>query len=173
MIMITGMLLIMGMVMNREDLPSDFVCNDRRQDALQRTAIFAPGHPVMTMKMRMIKKHCESAKLFFLSFFVFFPDITMECLKGLNSQVSKVALCVKIQKWQSLTQWLSQWARSGIELPGQLKTKWCRLSWKWWWRWPEVSSLRGRLGILAPGILLPFAQVVRCQSSPPIWQWLS
>ena len=57
MIMITGMLLIMGMVMNREDLPSDFVCNDHRQDALQRTAIFAPAHPVMTMRMRMIQKN--------------------------------------------------------------------------------------------------------------------
>ena len=41
-----------------------------------------------------------------------------------GSQVSKVTICVKILKWQWLTavHWLTDWPRSGIELPGQLKT---------------------------------------------------
>ena len=34
-----------------------------------------------------------------------------------GSQVSKVTLCVKILNWH----WVTQWPRSGIELPGQLK----------------------------------------------------
>ena len=71
-------------------------------------------------------KHRKSAKL---------PDITiLNSLFGLfvflsghhfdqmseGSQVSKVALCVEILKWQ----WVSDWRqrpRVGIELPGQLK----------------------------------------------------
>ena len=40
-----------------------------------------------------------------------------------GSKVSKVTICVEILKWQSLTDWLTQWPRSDIGLPGQLKTR--------------------------------------------------
>ena len=38
-----------------------------------------------------------------------------------GSEVSKVTLCVKIQKWHWVSHWPTDWPRSGIELPGQLK----------------------------------------------------
>ena len=42
-----------------------------------------------------------------------------------RDQVSKVTLCVKIQKWQTGSQSPTHWPRSGIELPGQLKKQLC------------------------------------------------
>ena len=60
---------------------------------------------------------------FFFWFFSFFLIVFLsrhhadQISEG--SQVSQVTLCVKIQKWQSVT----FWPRSGIELPGQLKKK--------------------------------------------------
>ena len=67
--------------------------------------------------------------LFFtICLFVFFPFCLFVFLSWQHSdqmsegsQVSKVTLCVKILKWQSVTHPLSHWPRSGIELPGQLK----------------------------------------------------
>ena len=38
-----------------------------------------------------------------------------------GSQVSKVTLCVKTRKWQWVSDSLTDWPRSSIELPGQLK----------------------------------------------------
>ena len=56
--------------------------------------------------------------LSFLSFwlFVFLSKHHSDQMSE-ESQVSKITLCVKIQKWHSAT----HWPRSGIELPGQLK----------------------------------------------------
>ena len=54
----------------------------------------------------------------FLSFclFVFLSWINSDQMSR-GSQVSKVTICVKFLKWRSVT----EWPRSGIELPGQLK----------------------------------------------------
>ena len=60
----------------------------------------------------------------FLSFclFVFLsfcPDVILiKCLKGLKSQSHSLCPNSKV----TVTQWVSDWPRSGIELPGQLKT---------------------------------------------------
>ena len=60
-------------------------------------------------KLEKIEKSQKKIQLFFSPHH---PDQMSE-----GSQVSKVTLCVKILKWQSLT----QAQRVGIELPGQLK----------------------------------------------------
>ena len=67
------------------------------------------------------KPFCLFAFLSFLSVFclLVFSSRHHSGLISVGSQVSKVTLCVKILKWHSLT----QWPRSGIELPGQLKSK--------------------------------------------------
>ena len=63
-----------------------------------------------------------SCPFVFLPFYLFvflFRNYSDQMSEG--SWVSKVTLCVKILKWQSLTRWLTHWPRSGLKLPGQLK----------------------------------------------------
>ena len=58
----------------------------------------------------------------FLLFFFFFLSGPHSDKMSKRSQVSKVTLCVEILQWQSVTESLTDWPRSGIELPGQLKS---------------------------------------------------
>ena len=63
-----------------------------------------------------------------LSFFSFSLDITpVKCLKG--SQVSKVTLCVKIQKWRSVTHPLTK-----VRYRAARAAKKCRVSYNNYWQ---------------------------------------
>ena len=65
-------------------------------------------------------KHCKSAKLpWHQNMKCIFSSEHFFDQMSEGSQVSKVTLCVKILKWHPP----SHWPRSGIELPGQLKTE--------------------------------------------------
>ena len=66
----------------------------------------------------------------FLSFCLFvFSSRHLSDQMSEGYQVSKVTLCVKILKWHSLTHSLTQSARVGIELPGQLNIPLVRSFW--------------------------------------------
>ena len=85
--------------------------------------------------------------------FQLIPQI--KCLTSEGSQVSKVTICVKFLKWQSVT----EWPRSGIELPGQLKT----------WLKTHVGRLRNAI---VTRVCLRTAPVA-CRPLPTPGKWAS
>ena len=70
---------------------------------------------------------CRCVFVLFLSFcnFVFYFFIFLSShhsdQMSEGSLVPKAILCAEILKWHWVSDWLSHWPRSGIELPGQLK----------------------------------------------------
>ena len=74
------------------------------------------GHEVLAM----LRKHENDVIFLSFCFSVFLSRHHSDQMSE-GSQVSKVSLCVKILKWHPPTDSVSQWPRSGIELPGQLK----------------------------------------------------
>ena len=64
---------------------------------------------------------CSFVFLFFCIFLCAFLSGHQSDQMSEGSQVWKVTLCVKILKWRSVSQSVTHWPRSGIELPGQLK----------------------------------------------------
>ena len=91
------------------------------------------SHQLKHRKSEKLLWH-HNSKLSFCFFFFFFLLVFLSsCLfvflsghhsdqMSEGSQVSKVTICVNILKWQWVIDSLTHWPRSGIELPGQLKT---------------------------------------------------